>query len=131
LGLRLEIGSLAVEKIEAQMPSYPGFSPIETPSLKRLGCGRLAAIQYQCVIERPMYSEWIRISIGCDMKQFQKRFIKEVVAEVTILSALIIVPLAFLGPGWTRKPPNDRAVAARFRQEHPVSKAAEQAIERD
>jgi hypothetical protein len=26
---------------------------------------------------------------------------KEVITRVTILSALIIVPLAFLGPGWT------------------------------
>jgi hypothetical protein len=65
------------------------------------------------------------------MKQFQKRFIKEVVAEVTILSALIIVPLAFLGPGWTRKPPNDHAVAAQFRQEHPVSEGDEQDIGRE
>jgi hypothetical protein len=65
------------------------------------------------------------------MKQFQKRFIKEVVAEVTILSALVIVPLAFLGPGWTGKQPNHRAVAARFRREHPVSKADEQDIERE
>jgi hypothetical protein len=60
------------------------------------------------------------------MKQFQKRFIKEAVADATILSALIVVPLAFLGTGWTRKQPNDRVVAARFRQEHPVSKADEQ-----
>jgi hypothetical protein len=57
------------------------------------------------------------------MKHFQKRFIKEVIAEVTILSALIIVPLAFLGPGWTKKQPDDRVVAARFRQEHSESKA--------
>ena len=67
-----------------------------------------------------------------EMKQFQKRFIKEVIAEVTVLSALIIVPLAFLGPGWTRKRPNDAVIAARFRQEHPPSKAdEEEGIERE
>lgn len=31
------------------------------------------------------------------MKQYQKRFIKEAVADATILTALIIVPLAFSG----------------------------------
>lgn len=60
------------------------------------------------------------------MKQFQRRFVKEVVAEVTILSALIIVPLAFLRPGWTRKQPNDRIVAARFRQEHAMPEVDQQ-----
>lgn len=54
------------------------------------------------------------------MKQFQKRFMKEVIADATILSALIILPIAFLGPGWTSKRPDERAVAARFRQEHPL-----------
>ena len=64
------------------------------------------------------------------MKQFQKRFIKEVIAEITILSALIIVPLAFLGPSWTRRKPDDHIVAARFNQEHPASKAEEEDIGR-
>lgn len=60
------------------------------------------------------------------MKQFQKRFLKEVAVDATILSALVIVPLAFLGPGWTRKQPNERLVASQFKQEHSVSKADEQ-----
>lgn len=61
------------------------------------------------------------------MKQFQKRFIKEVIAEVTILSALINVPLAFL---WTRRKPDAHFVAARVKQEHPASKAEEEDIGR-
>ena len=52
------------------------------------------------------------------MKQFQKRFIKQVVADASILSVLIIFPLAFLGPGWRAKTPDDRAQAARFRDNH-------------
>jgi hypothetical protein len=35
------------------------------------------------------------------MKKILKSgFMKEVVAETAILSALIILPMAFLGPGW-------------------------------
>ena len=35
------------------------------------------------------------------MKKLPKgNFMKEVVAETAILSALIILPMAFLGPGW-------------------------------
>ena len=33
-------------------------------------------------------------------KLFKGSFMKEVVAETAILSALIILPMAFLGPGW-------------------------------
>ena len=51
------------------------------------------------------------------MKQFQKRFLKEAVGDAAVLSALIILPLAFLGPGWTRKQ-DDKVLAARFQQEH-------------
>jgi hypothetical protein len=34
---------------------------------------------------------------------FKSNFMKEVVADTAILSLLIILPMAFLGPGW-RKP---------------------------
>ena len=64
------------------------------------------------------------------MKQFQKRFIKEVITDATILSALIIVPLAFLGPGWRTKNPDDQVLAARFRDEH-VPKVAVVGTEND
>jgi hypothetical protein len=32
-----------------------------------------------------------------------KRFIKEILSDTAILSVLIILPLAFLGPGWRTK----------------------------
>lgn len=32
-----------------------------------------------------------------------KPFIKEIMADAAILSGLIILPIAFLGPGWRRK----------------------------
>ena len=59
------------------------------------------------------------------MKQFQKRFIKQVVADATVLSALIILPLAFLGPGWRAKNPDDRVQAARFRDDHAPTASTE------
>ena len=46
-----------------------------------------------------------------------RQFIKEAIADATILSALIILPMAVLGPGWTRKP-DDRVLAAQFRRDH-------------
>jgi hypothetical protein len=64
-----------------------------------------------------------------EMKQFQKRFIKEVIAEATVLCTPI-VPLAFPGPGRTRRMPDDHIAAARFRQEHSISKADEEDIGR-
>ena len=74
----------------------------------------------------PFITVSISIQGDWEMKQFQKRFIKEVIAEVTVLSALIIVPLAFLGPGWTRRKPNDGVVSARFQQQHTPSTANEE-----
>ena len=99
------------------------------------GCGTLTGIQYQCIIELSRIQErpqrLLCLPRDGEMKQFQKRFIKEVIVEVTILSALIIVPLAFLGPGWTRRKPDDRVVAARFRQQHSASTSDEVGAERD
>lgn len=34
-----------------------------------------------------------------------KPFIKEIIANAAMLSALIVLPIAFLGPGWTRSNP--------------------------
>lgn len=47
-----------------------------------------------------------------------KRYIKEIIAESAILSVLIILPMAFLGPGWRIKNPSTHVAAQRFQQEH-------------
>jgi hypothetical protein len=55
---------------------------------------------------------YLYIARDCQMKQFQKRFIKEVIAKVTILCAPIMGPLAFLGSIRTRRVPDDHIAAA-------------------
>jgi hypothetical protein len=123
-----------LRKVEGQMPSLPGFSPLQTRCPKRGGGGRLTGIEYQCIIDQPIYPTLLQTRVGCGRLQNEavsEALIKEVIAEVTILSALIIVPLAFLGPGWTRRKPDDRVVDARFREEHSASKANEQDPESD
>lgn len=47
-----------------------------------------------------------------------KGFMKEVIADATILSLLIIAPMAFLGPGWRTKNPDGHVSAQRFKREH-------------
>jgi hypothetical protein len=42
-------------------------------------------------------------------KSFKGNFMREVVAETAILSCLIILPMAFLGPGW--RMPQQKAFA--------------------
>ena len=84
------------------VPPDPHFSPIETLRPRRARCGKVARIQH-------LHHGDIRIdaliyALGeCEMKlyrkQYRKRFIKDVIVEVTILSALIVVLLAFLDPG--------------------------------
>jgi hypothetical protein len=89
------------------MPSLPGFSPIEAPYPKASWTREIdrnpVSIHHRDANSR--YPEQIEINRPnkprgrCEMKQLQKRFLKEVVVDATILSALVIVPLAFLGPG--------------------------------
>ena len=63
-----------------------------------------------------------------------KRYMKEIFADATILSLLIITPMAFLGPGWRTKNPDGHVSAERFKREHLPGEKAEEggaATERD
>ena len=50
-----------------------------------------------------------------------KRYMKEILADSAILSLLIIFPMAFLGPGWRTKNPDNHLIAQRFQREHQIS----------
>ena len=46
------------------------------------------------------------------------RMMKEILRDSAILTGLIIVPIAFLGPGWRPKNPDAISSTERFSQEH-------------
>jgi hypothetical protein len=46
-----------------------------------------------------------------------KQLLKEAFRDAMTLSALVIVPMLFLGPGWT--PKEDKALRANFSDLHP------------
>jgi hypothetical protein len=46
-----------------------------------------------------------------------KKLFKEAFRDAMTLSALVIVPMLFLGPGWT--PKGDKALRASFAELHP------------
>lgn len=53
-----------------------------------------------------------------------KKFAREVVRDATVLSVLVIAPMSFLGPGWTRPRPTREASFAQQHQQ--TSEDAEQ-----
>ena len=60
-----------------------------------------------------------------------KQLMREAIWNGAILSALIIIPMAFFGPGWRSQTLDARLAKERFATEHRVSGSAENNYERD
>lgn len=60
-----------------------------------------------------------------------KRFITKVLWDSVVLSALVILPIAFLGPGWKTQTPKDQIARERFQREHASADSPRSMPDRD